>query len=180
MFESTFNRQELLKTIQLQFALDWHGIHGFRHWSRVCHLGLIVGKELKTNLLIIELFSYLHDSRRVNEYGDRDHGARGADYAASLNGRLFQLNHDHLNTLCHAIRFHSQGLMHEDATVQSCWDADRLDLGRVGTRPRRRYLSAKGTNYIGYAEQLSSQPIEETSIVEPELEQFLTGSMGSP
>lgn len=27
-----------------------------------------------------------------------------------------------------------------DVTVQTCWDADRLDLGRVGTRPDRRYL----------------------------------------
>ena len=25
-------------------------------------------------------------------------------------------------------------------TVQTCWDADRLDLGRVGIKPDARYL----------------------------------------
>jgi uncharacterized protein len=25
-------------------------------------------------------------------------------------------------------------------TVQTCWDADRLDLGRVGKHPHPRYL----------------------------------------
>ena len=27
-----------------------------------------------------------------------------------------------------------------DVTVQTCWDADRLDLGRVGTTPKAEYL----------------------------------------
>jgi uncharacterized protein len=39
------------------------------------------------------------------------------------------------------MRFHNDGELHNDATIQSCWDADRLDLGRVGKRPHPRYLS---------------------------------------
>ncbi|MFM7531655.1 MAG: hypothetical protein ACKO5J_04035, partial [Rubrivivax sp.] len=35
---------------------------------------------------------------------------------------------------------HSSGLTEADVTVQTCWDADRLDLGRVGIRPSPRYL----------------------------------------
>jgi hypothetical protein len=27
-----------------------------------------------------------------------------------------------------------------DITVQTCWDADRLELGRVGTMPKAEYL----------------------------------------
>jgi uncharacterized protein len=27
-----------------------------------------------------------------------------------------------------------------DVTIQTCWDADRLDLGRVGTKPNPTYL----------------------------------------
>ena len=30
--------------------------------------------------------------------------------------------------------------MEGDATVLTCWDADRLDLGRVGIRPDPKYL----------------------------------------
>jgi len=37
-------------------------------------------------------------------------------------------------------RFHDgtdrDGLLEADITVQTCWDADRLDLGRVGKTPR--------------------------------------------
>jgi uncharacterized protein len=37
-------------------------------------------------------------------------------------------------------RFHDgadrDGLLEADLTVQTCWDADRLDLGRVGKTPR--------------------------------------------
>ena len=39
------------------------------------------------------------------------------------------------------MRFHSDGELHMNATIQSCWDADRLDLGRVGKRPYPKYLS---------------------------------------
>ncbi|WP_199186981.1 hypothetical protein [Blastopirellula marina] len=30
---------------------------------------------------------------------------------------------------------HTTGLTHDDITVRTCWDADRLDLGRVGVTP---------------------------------------------
>jgi hypothetical protein len=30
---------------------------------------------------------------------------------------------------------HAKGLIEADVTVQTCWDADRLDLGRVGIVP---------------------------------------------
>ena len=38
--------------------------------------------------------------------------------------------------LTYAVRHHSDGLIEADVTVQTCWDADRLDLGRVGIVPR--------------------------------------------
>ena len=40
-----------------------------------------------------------------------------------------------LRLLLHACRRHSDGLTEGDITVQTCWDADRLDLGRIGIRP---------------------------------------------
>lgn len=35
---------------------------------------------------------------------------------------------------------HSDGHIKAVPTVQACWDADRLDLGRVGIIPTARYL----------------------------------------
>jgi uncharacterized protein len=37
-------------------------------------------------------------------------------------------------------RHQSDGQMEGDVTVRTCWDADRLDLGRVGIRPDPHYL----------------------------------------
>ena len=44
-----------------------------------------------------------------------------------------------LRTAC---RYHSDGKLHPNLTVQTCWDADRLDLGRVDIEPDRTYLGA--------------------------------------
>jgi uncharacterized protein len=93
------------------------------------------------DLLVAELFSYLHDSQRENEWTDPGHGERAAEYAVSLNTRFFDLAPSQLDLLTNAMRFHSDGELHMNATIQSCWDADRLDLGRVGKRPHRKYLS---------------------------------------
>jgi len=47
-----------------------------------------------------------------------------------------------------AMAGHSQGQIHDDPTIQTCWDADRLDLGRVGTKPKAKYLSIEGAKHI--------------------------------
>ena len=41
------------------------------------------------NRHVVELFSFFHDSRRLNEHVDDGHGARGAALASRLKGRYF-------------------------------------------------------------------------------------------
>ena len=36
--------QDLIRVIRRQFALDWHGIHGALHWTRVRENGLRLAK----------------------------------------------------------------------------------------------------------------------------------------
>jgi uncharacterized protein len=91
---------------------------------------------------VVELFSLLHDSQRWNEYEDKKHGERAADYAASMNHRFFELTGSELDILMQAIRSHSDGGIETCPTIQTCCDADRLDLGRVGIKPNAKYLSA--------------------------------------
>ena len=144
----TFDRSGLLKAILAQFRIKEHGSHGPSHWARVRKHGLKIGGEVGADLLVVELFAFLHDSQRENEYSDPSHGARAAAYAQSLNGTYFSLASEQLEKLCIAMAGHSEGKIHLDPTIQTCWDADRLDLGRVGTKPRAKYLSAEGAKHI--------------------------------
>jgi uncharacterized protein len=89
---------------------------------------------------VVELFALLHDTQRQNEWEDPLHGHRGADFAQSLRGTWFDVTNAEMDLLDAAIRYHADGLIEGDVTVQTCWDADRLDLGRVGIRPDPRKL----------------------------------------
>jgi len=49
------------------------------------------------------------------------------------------------------MRFHSAGEVSTNSTMQSYWDADRLDLGRVGIIPSPKFLSAEASQLIDEA-----------------------------
>lgn len=127
--------QKLVSLIRGQFSLDWAGIHGAGHWARVRDNGLRIAELTGAKPKVIELFAFLHDSKRLNDGHDPDHGARAALFAETLAGSAFELEADDLELLLAACRGHSDGLTTGDITVLTCWDADRLDLGRVGIRP---------------------------------------------
>jgi uncharacterized protein len=84
---------------------------------------------------VVELFAVLHDSRRLNDGRDPEHGLRAAENAVRLHGQFYELDDGELALLCDACLGHSDGFTEADVTVQTCWDADRLDLGRVGVEP---------------------------------------------
>ena len=79
---SSLITQRLITFARDEFRLDWDGIHGAPHWSRVRHNGLLLAKHAG----------------------------------------------------------HSDGHTLADVTAMTCWDADRLDLGRVGIRPHPQRL----------------------------------------
>ena len=152
---SSYVSPVLLKQIRTQFRLDWHGIHGAPHWARVRKHGLYLASQMGADARVVELFAFLHDSQREDEYTDPGHGDRAADYASWLRKRgVFDLESPAMALLERACRGHSNGAILEDVTVQVCWDSDRLDLGRVGTRPDPRYLcteAAKDPVYLAEA-----------------------------
>ena len=148
MTPCAFDRKGLLHEVLEQFKVNKHGVHGPSHWARVRHHALTVGQATGADLLVVELFAFLHDSKRLNEDRDPDHGFRAARFAAHLNGRYFKLDGLQLDVLCHAMTHHSNGAVDADSTVQTCWDADRLDLGRVGIKPAARYLSLEAATHI--------------------------------
>lgn len=149
---------DLMDLIQSGFALDLEGIHGVRHWARVCDNGLRLAEETGADPEILELFAYFHDSRRLSDGWDREHGRRAAEFAQSLQGSPLSLCEEKLELLAYACIHHSEGLTEADLTIQTCWDADRLDLGRIGIQPDPERLctpAARAPEVIEWAFQRS-------------------------
>jgi uncharacterized protein len=107
-------------------------IHGPDHWQRVEALGLRLGESSGADLTVVRLFALLHDSCRLNDGDDLDHGLRAVEMLDRIAARIFALDGDRFDLLKQAIRLHTSGLTAEDPTIGTCWDSDRLDIGRVG------------------------------------------------
>jgi uncharacterized protein len=146
---------KLLRAIKEQYVLDWKGIHGASHWARVWVNGMRLAEETGAIREVVGFFALFHDARRFNDRTDPEHGKRGADLAARWRGEFFDLNNEDFDLLYTACAYHADGLTEAEVTVQTCWDADRLDLGRVGIQPTSRYLcteAARGIDILKWAD----------------------------
>lgn len=135
---------EILAHVRAQYTLSWHGIHGVQHWARVCANGLRLAPTVNADPIVVELFALFHDACRFNDGHDPQHGPRGADLARAVQDDLLSaLTTKQFTQLCLACEHHTHLRTHDDVTVQVCFDADRLDLARVGKTPKPKYLSTK-------------------------------------
>lgn len=144
--------RSLIAHVRAEFQLDLNGIHGVAHWSRVRAHGLRLASRTQADRRVVELFSFLHDARREHDGHDPQHGDRAAELARELEGRWFNLDRLARRLLETACRDHSDGFTRADVTVQTCWDADRLDLGRVGMRPDPTRLCTEAAREPGVIE----------------------------
>lgn len=129
-----------------RFALGKRSAHGPAHWQRVRENGLKLAKETGADLLIVELFACLHDCCREDDGCDPEHGPRAAEFTEFLRAQEhspLSLSDPDFAILVEAIRDHTSGKHHTDPTIATCWDADRLDIGRVGRKPQARFLSTQ-------------------------------------
>lgn len=135
--------RDLILRVADQFRLDPYGIHGIPHWARVLANGKRLARASGADEWVVCLFSVFHDARRLNDWDDPAHGLRGAELAVDKRGEWFQASDWQIEVLHDACSNHTHQKHHDDVTVQTCWDADRLDLGRVGTVPSKRYLNTE-------------------------------------
>ena len=133
--------KRLWKIVTEQFPLGIHSIHGPGHWKQVEINGLLIAKETGGDETVIKLFALFHDSRRESENTDDGHGLRGAEFARSLRGAHFDLPDSTFEILIDACRYHTDGHKTPDITIATCWDADRLDLTRLGIIPDPEKMS---------------------------------------
>lgn len=117
------------------------GIHGDEHWRRVAENGLFLAQREGVSAHVVLLFAVLHDCRRENDGHDPGHGPRAAALAEQVGYEALGLSPALLAVLAHAMRHHDRGQVTDDPLVGACWDADRLDLPRVGITPDPRLLS---------------------------------------
>ena len=119
--------QKFFEYLAEQFSLDHNGAHGYHHWLRVLYNGRLLCSRNSANIKVVELFSLLHDSKRSNKKSDPEHGERAAIFAETMRGTWFTVTDKELQLLQDACILHSEGLRDKDVTIQTCWDADRLD-----------------------------------------------------
>ena len=135
-----FDKRGMIAHLRGQFRINWMGHHGIPHWMRVRANGIMLARHNGANVHVLELFAFFHDAKRVNEHQDDGHGSRGAQLARQLRGRYFNATDNEMDLLMLACQGHSDGFLEGELTVRTCWDSDRLDLGRVGIKPNPQYL----------------------------------------
>ncbi len=148
----------VLDVIHRQYALPWGGLHGVTHWGRVFENGRRLAGATGADPDVLLLFCLFHDACRINEGWDRGHGRRGAELAARLRGEAFELTRRQFDLLYEACALHTDGLIEGDPTLQTCWDADRLDLPRASIFPTPDRLctpAARGPEVIAWATERS-------------------------
>jgi uncharacterized protein len=101
---------------------------------------LRLAAQTGANPEVVELFAVFHDSRRESETRDPGHGRRGSELARKLRPEHFSLSDKDFDLLITACDHHTDGSTAADVTVQTCWDADRLDLWRIFITPKNSLL----------------------------------------
>lgn len=136
---------ELIQTVLSRSPSRYSALHGDEHWRAVAHAGLVVGAATPgADRRIVFLFGLLHDAVRWNDHDDPEHGHRAAGLLQQLvEEELLRLPADASDVLGDALRLHSDGHTSVDPTIGTCWDADRLNLWRLGWTPSPSLLSTR-------------------------------------
>lgn len=105
-------------------------IHGFSHLRRVAAVAGRIAAAAGEDIESAVVAGFLHDCARRHDGGGVDH----AHDSAALTRKLLARFYPHLDAvrLCDAIARHADGETTEDMLAACVWDADRLELRRLG------------------------------------------------
>jgi uncharacterized protein len=164
----------ILELAKQRFSLADDSDHGPEHWLRVYYNALdgvvrLRGQEA-ASLTSIMLFALLHDCERKEEGYDPLHGLRAAGFLMDLHKaeKLPFASNSQIKTACIAIEDHSHGYLdvynHNldligETTVKLCWDADRLDLPRVGIAVDPRMLLIQDNRHSKIVEECTKRAV---------------------
>lgn len=138
------NNFEELRNRVIEFAADgWRlgRVHGMAHWRNVERNGHLLAVD-GVNLRVVSMFAYLHDKWRRDNYRDINHGIRAAHNLVPLRDTLLkELTDEEFDLLYKACKLHTVCHRTGDITIDTCFDADRLDLVRCGKQPNPRGMA---------------------------------------
>ncbi len=136
-----------------------YSVHGVSHWDRVArNAEVLITSDVDE--LVVKAFAYIHDVERVNDSDDLQHGPRAALLVDEIRSSVLSfLNDQEIEQLKEACRLHTLRHRTEDPTVNACFDADRLDLGRVGITPNPDKMATTAGRIV--AEKLALEDSEE-------------------
>jgi uncharacterized protein len=119
------------------------GDNGPAHWDRVWENAKMLIPITKANATVVQLFCYLHDCCAVHDGHEPEHGPAAAFFIKQNKKSFSFLSAAEFKLLVDACAGHTFHLLSESATIGTCWDADRLDLGRFGIYPQNAFFSTQ-------------------------------------
>lgn len=121
----------------------YSNIHGVEHWDRVYQNGQRLASP-DVDILVVGAFAYLHDVCRENDGTDINHGLRASKKVDEIrNTILISFSDEQIGLLKIACKYHTTRRKMGHPTIDACFDADRLDLGRVGITPNPKKMATK-------------------------------------
>lgn len=134
-------------------------LHGVQHWDRVAKFGKALSERTKADIAVVLCFAYLHDVARENDLDDIGHGPRAALLVDEIRETLLRkLTEAQIATLKMACKYHTIKHCSIDVTVDTCFDADRLDLPRSGiTVDPKRLATNEAREFINSPEYSNIQ-----------------------
>lgn len=125
------DKKRLVDLLKTNSECFYNSLHGLGHWLNVERNGLHIAKLSGADPEVVSYFAYLHDCKRTNDKEDFIHGKNAADFAIE-HREFISLDDKQFEMLVVACCDHTLGTITECPTIGTCWDADRLELTRVG------------------------------------------------
>lgn len=146
--------KNILKEILNEYQLDLlNGMNGLNHWSRIIENAFLLSEYNKANKKVLVAFAFFHKIKRNNEEQDTNEGYKGAQLLRYYENEL-GLNEEEFDQAYFACVNFNEFKTHDNLTIATCWDAERLDLMRTGLYPREDDLQstyAKNAGTITWA-----------------------------
>lgn len=128
---------------------DMGTTHGVEHWDRVAKFGRMLYQK-GADMDVIMAFAYLHDTERKDNAVDIEHGKRASLLINKIREtELSALGDEQIEKLKRACELHTTEHRTGDLTIDTCFDADRMDLLRVGITPSpERMATQRGAELV--------------------------------
>jgi len=118
-------------------------VHGPGHWFKVERNARYLCNEERIDDRIPRLFAVIHDIMREHDGFDKEHGPKASRFVEDIAGSVLGLNPGDIALLSLACRDHTTVKETTNDVIGLCWDADRLDIGRVGIVPDPAFMTSR-------------------------------------